>query len=227
MTKKIVLINFLIAIMTSCNAQTRLDITSMSFETPSIQVEEVPKWDDGSYITSPVRTYCNVEAFSFGDFKPTNGGEAAEVDFSPYFSRINFYFDKQKEHIIAAEITVKKNEESSAFFDYLTKKYGQPITLENTIRKDKDYAVLMGYAAYLWKNVADNRSIIASQGYSREQGKSVYSLDVYYVKTNDPEIVSTHYDIGVNAYERLILQNSSDARSEITKDIEKFKARYY
>lgn len=227
MTKKIVLIHLFIAMMTSCNAQNRLDITSISFDNPSIKVKEVPEWDDGSYITSPVCTYGNVEVFSFGDFKPTNGGEAADVNFSLYFSYIDFYFDKQKERIIAAKIIVKKNEESYAFFDYLTKKYGEPMTLENTIRKDKDYGVLMGHAAYLWKNVADNRSVIAVKTYSIEQGKSVYTLDVYYVNPNDPEIVSTHFDIEVTAYERLILQNSGDASSLITRDMDKFKALYY
>lgn len=233
MIKKILFFYLSVMMMTSCNAQTRLDITSISFDNPSIEVEEVPQCDDGMLIggTRPECLYRNVEAFSFGDFKPTNGSETTEVgsltDISQH-SYVKFFYDKQKENITAAQINVNKNKESYAFFDYLTQKYGEPITLENAIRKDKDNnGVLMGHAAYLWKNVADNRSIIASKFYYVDNKVPTYELSVYYVNPNSPEIVSTHYDIEINAYERLILQMSSDARSLITRDMEKFKARYY
>lgn len=231
MIKKILFFYFSFMMMTSCNAQTRLDITSISFDTPSIEVEEVPKCDDGVLIgsTRPECTYRNVEAFSFGDFKPTNGSESTEVGSLPDLSQhsyVKFYYDKQKENITAAQITVTKNKESYAFFDYLTKKYGEPITLDEEPTPKVD-EVLMGSAAYLWKNVADNRSIIASKIYYVDNKVPTYLLSVYYINPNNPEIVSTHYDIEINAYELVILQNSSDAGSLITRDIDKFKALYY
>lgn len=207
---------FFIAVITSCSRPTNLDVMSLPFDNPSIQVQEIPKWDDGVFIPRPISQYYNVEAFSFGDFKPTNGGNVS--DRTPYVNRIGFYFGKQKEKIIAVQIIVKKNDESSAFFEYLTNRYGKPVTLEEESTRMIDGIVV---AAYLWKNVTENISIIASKTYSIEQAKMNYELQVFYVKTEDSEIFISD-NMEVNTYEYLILQNSN----RIEFNIDEIKARY-
>ncbi len=215
--------------ISSCNAQERVDIASMSYDSPVIQVKEKPQEIDGNYMGYLPRLnyeYKNMEAFCFNDFKFANGGESLS-------NRVTFYLNQKQDHIISTQISLHRNEDSEAFFNYLEEKYGLPIVLQPEPAKeryvnDKPF----GFAYYLWKNVASNRSIILSKNYVIDhlrEDKWRYDLDIHYVKTEDPDRF-TSAGLEVNAFEYLLLMHSEKARGAADRqdgygpDLERFKA---
>lgn len=209
--------------MSPCNAQNRIDIAGMSYDSPLIQVKEKPQEIDGNYMGYLPRQsyeYKNMEAFCFGDFKFTNGGD-------PY-NNVTFYLNQKQDSIISTQISLHRNEDSEAFFNYLKEKYSTPITLEpypTQLINGKPF----GFAYYLWKNAVPNRSIIVSKNYGMKEEQWRYDLDVHFVKTEDSDKF-TSAGLEVNAFEYLLLIHSdkavaaSGSYDAAGPDLERFKA---
>ncbi len=207
--------------MSSCNAQNRIDITAISFDSTTVQVKEKPQMDDEtcSFFTRTSYEYRNVEAFCFNDFKFKNGG-------TPY-NAIRLILNKQQDGIVCIEISIYDTQETERFFNFLEKKYGNPIILQSaTLRNGK----LVGGAYYLWIDVVPNHSIFfAKHSNLSENGEIESGVTVYYVKTEDSDRF-TSAGLEVNAFEYVLLScsykasDAADRRDGYGPNLERFKA---
>lgn len=190
----------------ACNSQDRIDLEQVDFNadiSPLLKVEKYFEekstvgWKPGYWI-------YDIEKFCFGNFLFSSGGESGPNDIPK--SKIDLTMDSARTRLIAVSIIIEKSDEARNFLDYVHNKYGKPITLKEDPKPNHN-SDIMGHSAELWKDIAPGRSLILSKDYSEKDRKPAFSVILYIVKSDDPEIFVIDYDGNkMNALECLILR---------------------